>query len=170
MDYKEKLKAIINSNSTPFVDIDTFLKYFPEFKESEDERIRKGIIHGLKYLERGLCWDSVGGVDMLDALDWLEKQGKQNPAWSEEDKKMTGFIKNAITADEAYTYLENTGIQVIDAQTWLEGLKNRVQPQNTWKPSDEQLKSLQEVIDMGHFTSYPNALETLYEQLKKLKG
>ena len=43
-----------------------------------------------------------------------------------------------------------------------------LKPQNQWKPSEEQLKSLKEVIDVGHFTSYPNALETLYEQLKKL--
>jgi len=48
--------------------------------------------------------------------------------------------------------------------TWLKSLKERY----TWKPSEEQLKSLQEVIDEGHFTSYPNALETLYEQLKQL--
>ena len=50
MDYKEKLKAIINSKKTPFVDINTILKYFPELKESEDERIRKELIEVIKDL------------------------------------------------------------------------------------------------------------------------
>ena len=38
-----------------------------------------------------------------------------------------------------------------------------------FKPSDEQIKSLEEVIDAGHYTSYPFALETLYNDLKKLR-
>ena len=48
MDYKEKLKDIINSNKTPFVDIDTFLKYFPELKEeNKDEKIKKAIRYAI---------------------------------------------------------------------------------------------------------------------------
>ena len=50
---------------------------------------------------------------------------------------MSRFIGNAITTDEASMYLESKGIQVIDAHVWLEELKERVQPQNGWKPSDE---------------------------------
>lgn len=38
-----------------------------------------------------------------------------------------------------------------------------------WKPSDEQMAALKEVIDAGHYTSYPFSLETLYNDLKKLK-
>ena len=41
----------------------------PELAESEDERIRKAILSGLEYLEKGLGWDAVGDVDILDARD-----------------------------------------------------------------------------------------------------
>lgn len=51
----------------------------PKFKESEDEKIRKSIISGLKYLETELGWDAVGDVDILDAYAWLEKQGEEKP-------------------------------------------------------------------------------------------
>lgn len=46
--YKEKLAEIINSENTPFHDIDVLIKYFPELKESEDEKIRKEIIEYLR--------------------------------------------------------------------------------------------------------------------------
>lgn len=66
--------------------------------------------------------------------------GEQKPAeWSEDDKKMSRFIGNAITADDASIYLESKGIQVIDAHVWLEKLKERVQPQpkQDWSAEDE---------------------------------
>ena len=92
------------------------------------------------------------------------KKIEQKSAWSEEDERC---LTNAIYAceqmsDEDYNHSQG----YIDAIKWFKSLKDRT----TWKPSDEQLKSLQGVIDVGYFTSYPNSLETLYEQLKKLKG
>lgn len=50
---------------------------FPDLKKTEDEKIRKAILSGLKYLETELGWDTVGDVDILDAYAWLEKQGKK---------------------------------------------------------------------------------------------
>jgi glutathione S-transferase len=52
-------------------------RYFPELKESKDERIRKAIYNALKYLETELYCDFLDDVDILDAYAWLEKQGKQ---------------------------------------------------------------------------------------------
>lgn len=46
--------------------------------------------------------------------------------WSEEDKKMARFVGNAITTDDASTYLKDKGIEVIDAHVWLDSLKDRV--------------------------------------------
>lgn len=83
-----------------------------------------------------------------------KKKGEQKPAesndiegillvhdetWSEEDGKMARFIGNAITADDASTYLKDKGIEVIDAHVWLESLKDRVQPQpkQEWSEEDE---------------------------------
>lgn len=56
----------------------TLERIFPELKESEDDRIRKGIYNALKYLETVLSWDALDyGVDILDAYEWLEKQGEE---------------------------------------------------------------------------------------------
>lgn len=50
----------------------------------EDEKIRKSILSGLKYLETEFGWDTVGNVDILDAYAWLEKQDESKvsePNW-----------------------------------------------------------------------------------------
>jgi len=101
----------------------------PEPKESDDERIRK-------------------------ALD--EKQGEQNPAWSEEDEMMLECVLDKIGE-------LGTGEMCKD---WLTDLKERY----AWKPSDEQIKSLQESIGIvGELTPRGECLKELVEQLKKLR-
>jgi len=47
-------------------------KYFPELKESEDERIRKGLIRSFKSLNTLKTWN---GLDRMKVISWLEKQG-----------------------------------------------------------------------------------------------
>ena len=64
---------------------------------------------------------------------------EQKSTWSEEDKKMSRFIGNAITATDASEYLGSKGIQVIDAHAWLEELKDRVQPKQDWSEEDERI-------------------------------
>ena len=75
MDYENKLKEIINSGNTPFADIDILVKYFPELKENEDEKIRKSIIHlvTISYENGGLALQKWEKESMLA---WLEKQGE----------------------------------------------------------------------------------------------
>jgi len=91
--------------------------------------------------------------------------------WSEEDERMSRIIGNAITVDRASEYLGSKGIQVIDAHVWLGELKDRVQPQNTWKPSDEQMKALNAINVIGEISYAGQGYEliNLYEQLKKLR-
>jgi hypothetical protein len=67
----ERANSLLSSNQLGNAWI---YKLLPELKESEDERIRKGIIYGLNYLERELSWDFLDNVDILDAYAWLEKQ------------------------------------------------------------------------------------------------
>ena len=90
MDYKEKLKAIINSKKTPFVDINTFLKYFPELAESDDERIRKEIVEYIKIQQRVI--KDEGHIQQANDIEkwlvWLKKQGEQKEIdYNEELKK-----------------------------------------------------------------------------------
>ena len=85
---------------------------------------------------------------------------EQKSAWSEEDEKILNLIIARLHS-HPNVEVEEYGKDY----HWLKSLKERY----TWKPSDEQLKSLKEVINVGYFTSYPNSIETLYEQLKKLR-
>lgn len=73
MDYKEKLEEakrlyeLANDDQK-----DVLESLFPELAESEDERIRKGIIHNLKYLAnkaQGFVKD-----ELEERIAWLEKQ------------------------------------------------------------------------------------------------
>lgn len=73
MNYEEKLREIINSNSEyyPSEDKAVFAKYFPELKESEDERIRQELCDFLR--------DNMLHQDAQYFISWLERQGEQKP-------------------------------------------------------------------------------------------
>ena len=63
--------------------------FFPELKESEDERVRKELCKAI--------WTYIPNEEAHEYIKWLEKQGKQNPVkWSEEDEKIKESIKKHI--------------------------------------------------------------------------
>jgi hypothetical protein len=148
------------ANATPKQLAEWKEKYFKEepaeWSEEDEAKLKSILFH-------------IEDVENKDVIDWLKSikdrvQPKQE--WSEDDEEMFNEIildlkalKNRDTGEAGKAAYQRE----ID---WLESLR----PQSQWKPSEEQLKSLKEVIDVGHFTSYPNALEILYEQLKKLRA
>ena len=126
--------------------------FFPELKESEDERISKEII---KYLERTVPHHHRDEVlKSKEWTAWLEKQGELKP-WSEEDEKKLIGICNYISCSDSPEGFE----EWID---WLNSLKDRY----TWKPSDEQIGVIEAIINNRSFQR--RHLNSLYEQLKKL--
>jgi hypothetical protein len=91
---------------------------------------------------------------------------EQKPAWSEEDEKfLDGIIANLeYLMDRANSDTLKQSLQKrID---WLKSLR----PQNTWKPSDEQMTALRRMkaAIAGEGEIYV-PLNSLYEDLKKLK-
>ena len=131
---------------------------FPELKESEDERIRKELIKKVQIYIDG---DIPCGYDAKKALAWLEKQGEQKPAeWSEEDKnrlnRICDFLWKNRKGDTSEIYQQEKDI------AWLKSLR----PQNHWKPSEEQLLSLRQVISGCSYDIKP--LLEIEEQLRKL--
>ena len=142
MDYKRKYEQALenlkkikaaNENNKELVD---FIEYkYPELIESEDENIRKTLIHIVK----GAC-DKYGikyqgkeiGEEKL--LAWLEKQSEKNPAeWSEEDKKMLDKVLECIRFAEDHYQLTN-GISV---KMWLIDHINP-QAEQEWSEEDEK--------------------------------
>jgi hypothetical protein len=177
---------------------------FPELTESEDERIRRWIINYLenKALNSGIIEEK---TNIKNAIAWLEKQGEQKSAWSEEDEKMLESCIGAIGAADYYTFDDK-----MEMEKWLKSLKYRVQPkqewseedesnldlaiyhirrepyresdvepivdwlkslrpQKQWKPSEEQLNNILDVLSFDNCTpKRRELLESLYQQLKKL--
>jgi len=52
---------------------------------------------------------------------WLEKQGEQNPAWSEEDEENLQHCCMAISVDRLHTYEDKQ-----EMEAWLKSLKDRI--------------------------------------------
>lgn len=82
-----------------------------------------------------------------------------------------------MTLEEAIKHCEEKGRGCTECaaehrqlSNWLKELKNlrRKQPQSQWKPSDEQLDSLYDVLNPCDGLSR-EVLESLYQDLKKLR-
>ena len=92
-----------------------------------------------------------------------EKQGKQGSAWSEEDDIIAHDIDYALRCQITYSI---SRLQSMSA--WILNLKNRIQPQSQWKPSEEQMSALRYVTNFD-YGGHKATLVSLYEQLKKLR-
>jgi hypothetical protein len=90
-------------------------KYFPELKENDDERIKNVLIDYFnRYKEQEECGvKTFYGIPTDNIIAWLEKQGEQKPAWSEEDKNMLQSI------------LDEYKSMPIEKRNWLKSIKDR---------------------------------------------
>lgn len=111
----------------------------------------------------------------LKIVDW-SKHIKYNPnsssitkesAWSEDDRSKIQRICKYLNEAKKY-YADIT--EVRECIEWLQSIQDRAQPQNTWKPSEEQLNNILDVLSFDNCTpKRQELLISLYEQLKKLK-
>ena len=152
---------------------------FPQLRESEDERIRKAIVHLLEVASEAYLIDATG-LKKEQFLAYLEKQKEQKPAeWSDEDKDMLNSCISSIeeAKENRYAYKETDGDTSYDHEiAWLELLRNRVGKeflQPHWKPSEEDeerlintsISFLKDFADKG----YENAVECI-DWLKSLRN
>ena len=96
---------------------------------------------------------------------------EQNPAWSEEDEKMRAAVLQLITDSEKENgwncvYCNDKEIYFSDIIAWFKALR----PQNTWRPSYEQISVLEFVMEdiEKDYIRYA-VLNSVLEQLKKLR-
>lgn len=130
-------------------------KYFPELKESEDEKIRKAIVKMISDIDGGSPFEKYG-IIKKEALAWLEKQGEkgtngnereipiseqnltgkvEQKPWSEEDEENLKWFEKFFRAESVIA--EGRDIPQ-DRYLWLKNLKGRVQPKKEWSDEDEQ--------------------------------
>lgn len=145
-------------------------KWNPELSESEDERIRKAIHIYFDWLDGRKDYAPRGEYTIRDMIAWLKNQGEKPTAWSEEDEDiMYNIISNLTELKDRYGEEYGKVGKCID---WLKSLR----PQNTWRPSDEQMKAFENFVrgiwESCYDSPYENNAKLLYsllEQLKKLK-
>jgi len=137
----------------------------PELKES-DERIRKAIMEFFELQDDNTTYSL---IPKKDILAWLEKQDEQKPAWSEEDEIALSDALWVIKQARTIAKDENDMGNLWYAERWLKSLKERY----TWKPSDEQMGTLEQWLKDNQYKGnakycYP-IFESLYQDLKKLR-
>ncbi len=126
----EKAKEILEMTS----DKSAIYTIFPELAESEDEKVRKAIIHFISHtptVPKGI----IGKETMIA---WLEKQKVQpKQEWNEEDEKM---FEKVILHVKKYQQIANPANETgeSDLTDWLKSLKGRVQPKPEWSKEDEE--------------------------------
>jgi hypothetical protein len=176
--------------------VNTFLRMFPELKESEDEKIRKALRERIiNYDPNNEILIKEEGISQRQFLAWIEKQGQvrctsvgkkeatgvlkemlddvgmkeQKQEWSEEDKYLCTQIEGVL--QECWIKnLVHFGLYK-KMRDFLKSLKDRVQPQSQWKPSDEQMNAFDAILVYNPPCSNEcrNHLITLYNELKKLR-
>ena len=115
----------------------------------------------------------VNGSAEAQCSDWtqfiLDEQWElveQEPTeWSEKDEKQRRQIERIASNNGCTKKLQE------QIHNWFESLKKRCIPQNTWKPSEEQMKALEFYIEKGFIDKegcFGKCIIKLYEQLKKL--
>ena len=77
MDYKEKVIALLNSKDLPKEQKEKLESIFSELKESEVEKIRKGLIEYFSDFHL----QTFAGLDPKKILAWLEKQAEKQAFW-----------------------------------------------------------------------------------------
>lgn len=145
-------------------------KYFPELAESEDEKIRKDILDYCIKRQHNQ-FEALNANRVEDWRKWLERQGKQNPAWSEEDEKKIDFLRNLIRfqiKDSKFSYGWGDDVKYVTKEEAVDMLVS-LRPQKKWKPSDKQMELLKEACDQHWEPDGLDPLYTLYQDLKKLR-
>lgn len=106
-------------------------------------------------------------------LKFLKDRVQPKQEWSEEDEKMLKDIDACIVKLPVFfSQIEINGEDktckefITSARNWLKSLR----PRNDWKPSEEQMVVLNDIIINGHLSNAnERILKGLQEQLKKLR-
>lgn len=148
----------------------------------EDEMFVHGLIRGLAAMKNihGHTAFSSDNIDITKTIDWLkslkdrvgcEVNCTTTKDWSEEDKRKIDRIY-FILRQASDTHAFSTTCRLIGDKECVElqDFLKSIRPQNTWKPSEEQIEILQYLCENS---SHPNkkvmpTLKSLYQDLKKL--
>lgn len=183
----EMIKSMTNIGGV--AKVDDIQHIFPELKESEDERISGNIIATIH-----LYYGEPLEDEAKEMIAWLEKQGEQKiktpeeslgidydtynkivdeciydeqkPAWIEEDEAMLAEISDLLW--EGYKQ-SGSKFSWDDIRNWVIHKLKSLRHQKQWKPSDEQIDTLEYYMHNLICNEHKEVLFGLYADLKKLR-
>ena len=176
------LKDALDENNDltgEYAELDNWLKSLPErfnFQSKqewseEDEGELQNAIDCLEYLGNRGVYASESGYDAAkNAVKFLKLLTERfnlqsNQEWSEEDDQLIGFIFGLLND---FVWRKDWAMSKEECLKRLKSLR----PHPHWKPSEEQMNSLQEVINiltnLRRNTGDRYNLESLYKQLENL--
>lgn len=150
--------------------VEVLHQQFPELKESEDERIRKNCIHFLElqkvhHADTSEIDDCIAYLEMqkepltpeekmnhplyLEGFDVGRRVGEvvAKPAeWSEEDEEM---LVGIIERGSAQIPPHEPALRE-EQMEWLMNRLKSLRPHPHWKPSEEEMKAMEEVRTIFH--------------------
>lgn len=126
----------------------------------EDERIYQSIIDDT-------VQENQLGDKQINWLESLKDRVQPQPKWNYNDEIIIGTIIQEIEKISSEKFIDNAKYRCLD---WLRYRTKSLRPQSQWKPSDEQIEALDDVID--EYDGYPefDSLVSLKNDLKKLMG
>lgn len=97
-----KLKHLMEQDIYPLITMANVQDFFPELKESEDDRIRNKLIEAVTSIKKGESPWFVSDKETCDkVLDWLEKQGEKDKLIRELGEYKVKYIQE--TLGKAFT-------------------------------------------------------------------
>jgi hypothetical protein len=123
---------------------------------------------------KDICSAFEKGSSQYIWLKSLKDRVQSKQEWSEEDEEILASIEQLMSDTESENgwncvYLSDNDKEVhySTIRNWLKSLR----PQNTWKPSEEQMKALLSKLPVlkGSGDKVQDILESLYNDLRKLR-
>ena len=187
MDYEKKIREYLNSSEVDQLYKSMLINLFPELAESEDEKIRKKVVDVLKLNIKGAesQMQASRGVDRTfevyacnKVIAWLKSlRPQKKQEWSKEDVEMIDWLIRCCESEHKELCNDRYGHQEIVSDLkrdcrkkwdWLESLKDKVVPQKQWKPTEEQIQTLEYYMHALTCNEHKEVLFGLMEQLKAL--
>ena len=153
-------RIVIKRGKQTFTDTDN---KFIRMRETKPKDISE-FLDRLTTVEQEFLWEHIAKIRELDK--------EEQKSWSEEDEKNINFLYELLTdlqvkstENEIKHGTNNRSEYYYNIKKWLKSLK----PHSQWKPTDEQISLLEELVEDNNQRHFYNILRTLYEQLKKLR-
>lgn len=170
MDYEQKYKKALSflkdlKHHMSDYCIEKLEGFFPELRESEDERIRKEIIK-LVHFFYGSSLACKHFVSEDNMIAWLEKQGMQKPAEFDDTNAKRMFIKALERVEEQNS--KGYKLTDCDKNSWWEDFKAytscAIEQKPAWSEEDEKMldKIIDELTPYGECPDYPSPEEQDY--------